>query len=93
MMELLRKYISILYRYIPVELLYGLLIVFFVGTIVLVYLYGWKRGWKKAVGLLLVEYVGLIYSSTVIFRDVKDVFRYNYEPFGVMKLSKMGKSF
>lgn len=81
MIEQIRKYFCDLYKYIPAEVIVGLLITSFVGAIVIIYYYGWRKGWRKTVELLLSEYVGLIYCSTVIFRKATEDFRYNYTPF------------
>lgn len=77
----LRKYLFYLCRIIPVEVFEGLLLLFFVGAIIIFYFSGWKKGWRKVIGLFLAEYVILIYCSTVIFRQVKEGARYNYSPF------------
>ena len=57
-----------LYRDIPVEVYEGLLTVFCMGTILLFPIYGFRNGWRKVAWLLFVEYIFLIYCSTVIFR-------------------------
>ena len=59
--ELLRKNIKYLYIKISIEVFEGLLITFIIGSAILFILYGWKRGLKKVVGLLLAEYLVFIY--------------------------------
>ena len=79
--ELLRKNIKYLYIKIPIEVFEGLLITFIIGSAILFILYGWKRGLKKVVGLLLAEYLVFIYCSTVILRKVKESASCNFRPF------------
>ncbi len=47
-----------------------LLGVFCLGTVLLLSIFGIKRGWRMAAGLLLAEYAVILYSSTVVFRQV-----------------------
>lgn len=79
MKEQLSKYAESLYKDIPVELFEGLLSILCVGVLALV-LFD-KHGWRKIVGLLLVEYVFLIYCSTVIFRTYSEERGFNLSPF------------
>ena len=81
MNEQIKNYFYDLLRTIPAAVSEVLLIVFIVGAIVIFYLYGWRNGWKKTIWLLLTEYVGLIYCSTVIFRERKEKIGFNYTPF------------
>lgn len=82
MTELFKRYIVSLYQDVPTEVYEGLLSVFCLGIVIIVAFLGWKRGWGKIAGLLLVEYVFLIYCSTVIYRKVAEgVFGYNFSPF------------
>lgn len=82
MMELFRQYFISLYQDVPTEVYEGLLILFCLGTIGLIAFVGWKRGWRKIVGLLLAEYVFLIYCSTVICRRITEcVVGNNFSPF------------
>lgn len=82
MMELFRQYFISLYHDVPTEVYEGLLSLFCLGAIGLIAFVGWKRGRKKVVGLLLAEYVFLIYCSTVICRRITEsVVGNNFSPF------------
>ena len=81
MREQFRQYIFNLYQNMPTEVYEGLLSVFCIGAVGLIAFLGWKRGWKKVVGLLLVEYVFFIYCSTVIFRTRVEEVGHNFTPF------------
>ena len=53
---------------------------------------GWKRGWRKVAGLLLVEYVFLIYYSTVICRKVAEgIAGHNFIPLWSYEAIKNGR--
>lgn len=77
----LEKYIIALYKNIPIGVYEGLLAVFCIGAICAILYGGWKKGWKMVAGLLLVEYVGLIFCSTVICRKVVESVGHNFYPF------------
>lgn len=75
------RYFANLYQYIPVEVLEGLLAVLCFGTLFLFAFYGWKKGWRKVAGLLLVEYVFFICCSTICFREVLEIRKCEWIPF------------
>lgn len=81
MREQIRQYIIFLYQYIPQEIYVGLFSVFCLGTAAFITILGWKRGRRKVAGLALVEYVFLLYCSTVIFRTCSETHAYNLTPF------------
>lgn len=58
-----------------------LLALFSIGSLILLGFYGIKRGWRYILVFLLVEYVILIYSSTVFFRETQIKRSFNYVPF------------
>lgn len=91
--EMLRKNIKYLYIKIPIEVFEGFLLVLLYCAIGIFSYYGWKQGWRKFVWLLLVEYVVLIYCSTVILRKVKDGVCYNFRPFWSYEAIKNGQLF
>lgn len=68
MKEYFIHYISNLYHGIPDYVYKGLLSIFVISVVALFFLYGKKTSWRKVVLLLLVEYVILIYCSTVFIR-------------------------
>ena len=81
MKEQFRQYVIKLYQDVPTEVYEGLLSIFCIGVVGLLVFFGWKRGWKKIVGLLLAEYVFLIYSSTLIFRNYSESCGFEFTPF------------
>ena len=69
MSEELKSYIILLIDDVPHYVYEGLLSVFCIGAVLLLTWKG-KKSWLGIAKLLLVEYVFLIYCSTVIFREV-----------------------
>lgn len=80
MREQIESYIASLYQDIPNGIYEGAISVYFFGAVTIVFIKGWKRGWRKLVALLLVEYVFLVYCSTVLFRATIER-GYNFRPF------------
>ena len=74
MKEQFRQYIINLYHDIPQEVYEGLLSVLCVGTT-------FKTGLRYSAFLLLVEYVFLLFCSTVIFRTPGETRQYDFHPF------------
>ena len=76
----LRLYLESLINDVPHVVYVILLFILLLGSVTVVAFNG-----KKALGgvarLLLIEYVFLIYSSTVLFRTLREVRSYNYTPF------------
>lgn len=77
--EQFSNYAEELYKDIPIDVFEGLLSILCVGILAIV-LFD-KHGWRKIVGLLLIEYVFFIYCSTVIFRTYSEERGYNLSPF------------
>ena len=65
---------------VPLCVYEGLLSVFCIATALLLAFKG-KKAWRGVARLLLVEYVFLIYCSTVLFRAAKELREYNFTPF------------
>ena len=80
MKELFWRCVVDLYNDIPMGLYEGLLSIFCLGGVGLLALQGLKRGWRKVSGLLLIEFVFLIYSSTVIYRDFSSEQKHDFMP-------------
>ena len=76
-----RQYIISLYKDIPQEVYEGLLSVFCIGLVVFIAWKGFKTGLRYSATLLLIEYVFLIFCSTVIFRSVGETRQYDFHPF------------
>lgn len=69
------------WRDIPLFVFEGLVLIFVIGVVTLFSAKGFKGGWRYVSGLLLAEYVFLLYCSTVIFRHVSSVREYDFTPF------------
>lgn len=81
MREQLRAFILDLYQDVPSGVYEALFSVFCLSSIIILVWLGWKRGWRKISGLFLVEYLFLLYCSTVIFRAYNEDIGSNFEPF------------
>lgn len=81
MKEQITEYVISLYRDIPMAVYEGLLSVLCLATVAIIVCYGLKRGWRKIAGLVLVEYIFLIYCSTVIYRNGYEGAGYELSPF------------
>lgn len=75
------QYIISLYKDIPQEVYEGLLSVFCIGLVVFIAWKGFKIGLRYSVALLLIEYIFLIFCSTVFFRTTSELRKYDFQPF------------
>lgn len=91
MREQFRQYIINLYQDIPTEVYEGLLSVFCFGLVLLLGFCGIKKGLRYTSGLLLVEYVFLLFCSTVIYRTVGETRQYDFHPFWSYKAIQEGR--
>ena len=81
MREQFRQYIISLYQDIPQEVDEGLLSVFCLGVVLFIARKGIKTGLRYSTALLLIEYVFLLFCSTVIFRTTCETRQYDFHPF------------
>ena len=81
MQEEFRQYIISLYKDIPPEVYEGLLSVFCLGVVLFMVFKGVRTGFKWSSVLLLIEYVFLVFCSTVIFRPTGETRQYDFHPF------------
>ena len=81
MQEEFRLYIISLYKDIPPEVYEGLLSVFCLGVVLFMVFKGVRTGFKWSSVLLLIEYVFLVFCSTVIFRPTGETRQYDFHPF------------
>ena len=81
MREQFRQYIINLYQDIPQEVYEGLLSFFCIGLVVFIAWKGFKTGFRYSTILLLVEYIFLLFCSTVIFRATGETSKYDFHPF------------
>lgn len=75
------KYVISLYQDVPKSVYVNLLAVFFLGAVLIVTIKGYRNSWQYVIGLLLGEYVSLIYCSTVIFRKLSETAKHDFTPF------------
>ena len=76
-----KGYLLNLVNGVPHEVYIILLVVFCLGAVGLIGVKGWSKGLRYALGLLLTEYVFLLYASTAIFRKAAKVRSYDFTPF------------
>ena len=81
MREELEQYFILLYQCVPQEVYEGLLSVFCLGIVLFVAFKGLKVGFRWSSILLLIEYIFLLFCSTVIFRSTNEVRRYDFHLF------------
>ena len=91
MREQLRQYIISLYQDIPQEVYEGLLSVFCMGLVVFIAWKGLKTGLRYSATLLLVEYIFLIFCSTVFYRTTSELRKYDFHPFWSYKAIQDGR--
>jgi len=85
------RYIISLYQDIPQEVYEGLLSIFCVGVVVFIGWKGFKIGLRYSAALLLVEYIFLLFCSTVIFRATGETRQYDFHPFWSYKAIQDGR--
>jgi glycopeptide antibiotics resistance protein len=91
MREQFRQYIINLYQDIPQEVYEGLLSVFCLGVMVFIGWKGFKTGLRYSVALLLIEYIFLFFCSTVFFRTISELMKYDIHPFWSYKAIQDGR--
>lgn len=91
MREQFRTYIVSLYQNIPTEVYEGLLSVCCLGLALLLVFCGIKKGLRYSLMLLLIEYVFLLFCSTVILRTVGETRQYDFQPFWSYKAIQEGR--
>ena len=76
-----KQYIILLYQDIPQEVYEGLLSVFCLGVVLFIAFKGVRTGFRWSSVLLLIEYIFLLFCSTVIFRPTGETRQYDFHPF------------
>lgn len=79
--EQFKGYFISLCQDVPVSVYVGQAFVFCLGAVLMLAFCGLKKGLRYSSCLLLVEYVFMIYCSTVIFRPYNDNNGHNFYPF------------
>ncbi|SFP02824.1 VanZ like family protein [Prevotella sp. tf2-5] len=90
MEESIKTYLQSLQREIPSCVFEGLLSMLVLGGVIALIIKGFKRGYRYLLEILLVEYVFLIYCSTVFFRTTNEFHKYNFSPFWSYAVSSDG---
>lgn len=91
MREQFEQYIVSLYQDIPQVVYEGLLSVFSLGLVIFLAWKGFKTGLRYSAILLLVEYVFLLFCSTVFFRATSVTRQYDFHPFWSYKAIQDGR--
>ena len=81
MKELFRKNVIELYQDVPAGVYEGLLYPLCIGAVLLLAVFGVKKGLWYTAGLMLVEYIILLFCSTLYFRQSVESQGYNFTPF------------
>ena len=81
MQDEFKQYIISLYKDIPQDVYEGLLSVFCLGVVLFVAIKGIRSGLRWSSVLLLIEYIFLLFCSTVIFRLTGETRQYDFHPF------------
>ena len=81
MQDEFKQYIFSLYKDIPQEVYEGLLSVFCLGVVFFIAFKGVRTGLRWSSVLLLIEYIFLLFCSTVIFRPTDETRQYDFHPF------------
>ena len=81
MQDEFKQYIISLYKDIPQEVYEGLLSVFCLGVVLFIAFKGVRIGLRWSSVLLLIEYIFLLFCSTVIFRPTGETRQYDFHPF------------
>lgn len=79
--EFFFQYVSDCFGDVPINVTVGLLIVFCVGSIILLASFGLKKGSKWIAGLFLLEYLLLIVCMTLLIRPDYGIRMYKITPF------------
>ena len=92
MREQFRQYIISLYQGVPQEIYEGLLSVFCMGLVVFIAWKGLKKGLRYSATLLLVEYIFLLFCSTVFFRTTSELRKYDFHPLWSYRAIEEGRA-
>lgn len=91
MREQFKQYVTSLYQDISLEVYEGLMSVFCMGLVLFIAWKGLKTGLRYSATLLLVEYIFLLFCSTVFFRTTSELRKYDFQPFCSYKAIQDGR--
>lgn len=92
MKEIFRKKMIELYQDVPAGVYEGLLYTLCIGALLLLAVLGVKKGLRYTAGLMLVEYVFMLFCSTLYFRQSVESRGYDFTPFWSYKAIQEGKA-
>ena len=81
MKETFLEYIIRLYQNVPAIVYAGLAIVFLIGAVLMFVLYGRNQGSRYSCWILCVDYLALLFCSTVFFRKYSERRGHDFQPF------------
>ena len=90
MMERYRDYVLECNQFIPIRVNVGLLVLFCLGSVMLLAQFGYKIGSKWSTRLLLGEFLFWLVALTVLFRPALDVRMFDFNPFWSYRAVKAG---
>ena len=76
-----QKYFKDLYKDVPLDVYEILLYILCIGVLLFLITKGFRRGWRLVSGLMLVEYVVLLFFTTVFSRNYREAPKFNMTPF------------
>lgn len=85
------QYIDLSFRDIPTSLIVGMLLIFLVGTTLLLKFGGLRKGWRWSAVLLLLEYLFLLLFLSVLSRNTQAERVYDFVPFWSYRALMSGK--
>lgn len=92
MVDLFWQYLIDLYQSVPQKVNVCLLSVFCLGAVVIIAFKGFRKGWRFVAGLLLTEYISLLYCSMVLFRPYSEDAGHDFTPFWSYEAIENGRS-
>lgn len=81
MTDIFQKYLTELYKDVPFGMYEVLLYILCIGVVLVLTIKGIRKGWRLVSRLVLVEYVVLLFFTTVFSRNYSDAPRFNITPF------------
>lgn len=93
MKDLFVTYVDNRFQDVPWYVYLSLMLIFCLGAVVLAYHYGIKRSLRYSSRLLCVEYVFLLFSSTVLFRTYSERRVHEFQPFWSYSAIMDGKEY
>jgi len=81
MIDIFQKYLRNLFKDVPIDVYVVLSCCLCLGIVLIFTIQGIKKGWRKVLGLILVEYVALLFFTTVFGRTHGNIPKFNFTPF------------